>query len=137
MSLILVSLCGLISCVSHHKHLLVHLSCHSITKTKQGLSLPGGRHPAAPLSGGRGFSVKFFIENLRLGPWRTGTRQRGGRPLGRPGAKRPPPLHYIRVWLPPHPSFASLKIQKKRKEMRDGERRSGETLPDFQTGDCR
>ena len=36
MSLILVSLCGLISCVSQHKHLLVHLSCHSITKTKQG-----------------------------------------------------------------------------------------------------
>ena len=36
MSLILVSLCGLISCVSHHKHLLVHLSCHSITKTKLG-----------------------------------------------------------------------------------------------------
>src|SRR6185369_7973299 len=34
MSLILVSLCGLISCVSHHKHLLVHLSCHSISKTK-------------------------------------------------------------------------------------------------------
>jgi hypothetical protein len=29
-------LCGLISCVSQHKHLLVHLSCHSITKTKQG-----------------------------------------------------------------------------------------------------
>src|SRR6185436_1608928 len=36
MSLILVSLCGLISYVSRHKHLLVHLSCHSITKTKQG-----------------------------------------------------------------------------------------------------
>ena len=35
MLLILVSLCGLISCVSRHKHLLVHLSCHSITKTKQ------------------------------------------------------------------------------------------------------
>ena len=33
---ILVSLCGLISCVSQHKYLLVHLSCHSITKTKQG-----------------------------------------------------------------------------------------------------
>ena len=33
---ILVSLCGLISCVSQHKHLLVYLSCHSITKTKQG-----------------------------------------------------------------------------------------------------
>ena len=31
-----MSLCGLISCVSQHKHLLVHLSCHSITKTKQG-----------------------------------------------------------------------------------------------------
>jgi hypothetical protein len=29
-------LCGLISCVSQHKHLLVHLSCPSITKTKQG-----------------------------------------------------------------------------------------------------
>jgi hypothetical protein len=27
--------CGLISCVSHN-HILVHLSCHSITKTKQG-----------------------------------------------------------------------------------------------------
>ena len=39
MLLILVSLCGLISCVSQHKHLLVHLSCHSITKTKQGLSI--------------------------------------------------------------------------------------------------
>src|SRR6185312_2032024 len=38
MLLILVSLCGLNSCVSQHKHLLVHLSCHSITKTKQGLS---------------------------------------------------------------------------------------------------
>jgi hypothetical protein len=36
MLLILVSLCGLISCVSQHKHLLVHISCHSITKTKQG-----------------------------------------------------------------------------------------------------
>ena len=24
------------TCVSQHKHLLVHLSCHSITKTKQG-----------------------------------------------------------------------------------------------------
>ena len=36
MLLILVSLCGLISCVSQHKHLLVHLSCHSITKTKLG-----------------------------------------------------------------------------------------------------
>jgi hypothetical protein len=36
MLLILVSLCGLISYVSQHKHLLVHLSCHSITKTKQG-----------------------------------------------------------------------------------------------------
>ena len=36
MLLILMSLCGLISYVSQHKHLLVHLSCHSITKTKQG-----------------------------------------------------------------------------------------------------
>ena len=36
MLLILVSLCGLITCVSQHKHLLVHLSCQSITKTKQG-----------------------------------------------------------------------------------------------------
>ena len=36
MLLILVSLCGLITCVSQHKHLLVHISCHSITKTKQG-----------------------------------------------------------------------------------------------------
>src|SRR6185295_12708704 len=36
MLLILVSLCGLIFCVSQHKRLLVHLSCHSITKTKQG-----------------------------------------------------------------------------------------------------
>jgi hypothetical protein len=35
MLLILVSLRGLISCVSQHKHLLVYLSCHSITKTKQ------------------------------------------------------------------------------------------------------
>ena len=41
--LILVSLCGLISCVSQHKHLLVHLSCHSITKTKQG---PFSRPPS-------------------------------------------------------------------------------------------
>jgi len=36
MLLILVSLYGLITCVSQHKHLLVHLSCNSITKTKQG-----------------------------------------------------------------------------------------------------
>ena len=36
MLLILMSLCGLISYVSQHKHLLVHLSCHSIIKTKQG-----------------------------------------------------------------------------------------------------
>ena len=51
------------------------------------------------------------------------------------------PLHYIRVWLPPHPSFASLKIQKKKREGRErrgeGERRSGEALLDFQAGDCR
>ena len=36
MLLILVSLCGVISCVSQHKHLLVHLNYHSITKIKQG-----------------------------------------------------------------------------------------------------
>src|SRR6185312_13873937 len=61
MLLILVSLCGLIFCVSQHKHLLVHLSCHSITKTKQGPFTPeagssgdvdgGARtrpHPRAP-----------------------------------------------------------------------------------------
>ena len=52
MLLILVSLCGL-SCVSQHKHLLVHLSCHSITKTKQG---PFRRSPRgagrAPAVGG-------------------------------------------------------------------------------------
>ena len=31
-----MSLCGLITCVSQHEHLLVHLSCYSIIKTKQG-----------------------------------------------------------------------------------------------------
>ena len=31
--------CGLISCVSYIKHTLVHLGCHSITKTKLGLSV--------------------------------------------------------------------------------------------------
>ena len=55
MLLILVSLCGLISCVSQHKHLLVHLSCHSITKTKQEpfnlhppLNLLTRREPSSP-----------------------------------------------------------------------------------------
>ena len=55
MSLILVSLCGLISCVSQHKYLLVHLSCHSITKTKQGSFtryIVGGRK-YTPRRGGR------------------------------------------------------------------------------------
>ena len=50
MSLILVSLCGLISCVSHHKHLLVHLSCHSITKTKLGPFTPSLPRPPASSS---------------------------------------------------------------------------------------
>jgi len=84
-----------------------------------------GRHLAAPLSGGRGFSAKSFVENLHPDPWR----------IGRPAAGRPAPqavrlrgdrlpLHYIRVWLPPHSSFASLKIQKK--EKRGGRERRGE-----------
>ena len=34
--------------------------------------LPDGRHLAAALPGGRGFSAKTFAENLRPGPWRTG-----------------------------------------------------------------
>ena len=45
-----MSLCGLISCVSQHKHLLVHLSCHSITKTKQG---PFSLSPPRPQRGPR------------------------------------------------------------------------------------
>src|SRR6185437_15718404 len=48
MLLILVSLCGLISCVSQHKHLLVHLSCHSITKTKLGPFKCDDGDPATP-----------------------------------------------------------------------------------------
>ena len=35
MLLILMSLCGLITCISQRKHLLFRLSCHSITKIKQ------------------------------------------------------------------------------------------------------
>ena len=77
--------------------------------------------PAAPLPGGRGFSVKSFTENLRPGPWRTG-RPAAGRPAPQAARQRGGrlPLRYIRVWLPPHTSFASLKIQKKERE--EGER---------------
>ena len=62
-------------------------------------------------------------------------RQRGGghRPPARQQGGRLP-LRYIRVWLPPHPSFASLKIQKKRKR---GWRERGEALPDYRDDDCR
>ena len=83
--------------------------------------LPGGRHLAAPLPDGRGFSAKSFAENLRPDPWRTG-RPAAGRLAPQAARLRGDrlPLHCIRVWLPPHPSFASLKIQKKKKREEGG-----------------
>ena len=108
--------------------------------------LLGGRHLAAPLPGGRGFFVKTFAKNLRAGPWRTG-RPAAGRPAPRAaqqwgGGHRPPGIRatgsptLYKGWLVPHPSFASLKFQKPRKE-REGGRERGEALPDFRAGDCR
>ena len=98
--------------------------------------------PPAPLSGGRGLSAKKVDKKLRRGPWRTG-RPAAGRPAlaARLRGDRPP-KPYIRCWLPLTPSFASLKIQKKRKENEGGrgkvrERQSGEALSDFQAGDFR
>ena len=74
MLLILVSFCGLITCVSQHKHLLVHLSCHSITKTKQGPFTGGGRDggvgQCAPL--GKGWGGRCGLA--------------GGGRIGRPGS---------------------------------------------------
>ena len=70
-----------------------------------------GIYSAAPLPGGRGFAAKSFAENLRPDPWRTGCSA-AGRPAPQAARLRGDrlPLHYIRVWLPPHPSFASLKL---------------------------
>ena len=63
------------------------------------------------------FSAKLFVENLRPGPWRTG-RPAAGRPAPQVARQRGGrlPLRYIRVWLPPHLSFESLKIQKKERD---------------------
>jgi hypothetical protein len=44
--------CGLITYVSRYKHLLVHLSCHSITKTKQGPYMLNNPLPPPSLMGG-------------------------------------------------------------------------------------
>ena len=73
MLLILVSLCGLISCVSQHKHLLVHLSCHSITKTKQGLSIDNfqgslhrvaTRHALSMCKKEQGESIRSYVKRF-------------------------------------------------------------------------
>ena len=86
---------------------------------------------AARQRGGRVLSAKKVDKKLRRGPWRTGrpaagrpalqaTRQRSGVPWP-PACGAPGPQPYIRCWLSLTPSFASLKIQKKRKK-RDGGR---------------
>jgi len=78
--------------------------------------LPGSRDLTARQPGGRGLSTKKLDKKLRRGPWRTGRPAAGRRALAArlQGDRSPQP--YIRCWLPLTPSFASLKIQKKRKE---------------------
>ena len=96
----------------------------------------GGPSPGRPAAGRQGlfckkFRGKFAPGSLKDRPPGSGAagpqaaRQRGGghRPAARQQGGRLP-LRYIRVWLPPHPSFASLKIQKK--EKRGGVRERGE-----------
>ena len=88
---------------------------------------PGNRTAGAYLQ-------KKSTKNCAEVPGGPAARQLGGQPSrppgrgaagpGRPPVGRPPPP-YIRCWLPLTPSFASLKIQKKRKE-REGGRGGGE-----------
>ena len=110
----------------------IYFRFENLQKYTPAAPLPGSRDLAARQPGGRGLSAKKVDKKLRRGPWRTGPRQRGGRPSsppgrgaagpGRPPAGRLAPQLYIRCWLPLTPSFVSLKIQKKRKE-REGEER--------------
>ena len=98
MSLILVSLCGLILCVSQHKHLLVHLTCHSIIKTKQEpfTGAAGGGDEAWPLLEQRSTRC---VPQLRVGKEKSWRRVReggggapgvGGRELGGGGENLAP-----------------------------------------------
>ena len=93
-----------------------------------------GIYPGRPAAGRQG----NFCRKAPGGPV---ARQRGGRPPRPPGsgAAASPPNKGVAA---PTPSFASLKIQKKRKEREGGrggvrERQSGEALSDFQAGDFR
>ena len=113
-----------------------------------------GIYPGRPAAGPQGLFCKKFHEKFAPGPLEDRSPGIGAAgPPGRPAAGQLDlagrlrgdrlPLHYIRVWLPPQPSLASLKIQKKkekkggRERKGEGERRSGEALLDFQAGDCR
>ena len=93
------------------------------------------------------YSCKFVNRKyLHADPWGRSPGSGAAGPPGRPAAGRPALAArllddrlshpYIRVGWSPHPSFASLKFQKPRKE-REGERERGEALPDFRAGDCR
>ena len=99
-----------------------------------GIGPPGSRAAGAYLQ-------KKSTKNCAKVPGGPAARQRSGGPWP-PACGATGPQPYIRCWLPLTPSFASLKIQKKRKEREGGrggvrERQSGETLSDFQAGDCR
>ena len=73
--------------------------------------------PGRPAAGRQEFFCETFRKKFAPGSLRTG-RPAAGRPAPQAVQLRGDrlPLHYIRVWLPPHPSFASLKIQKKERE---------------------
>ena len=99
--------------------------------------------PGRPAAGRQGLFCKNFHGKFALKPLEDRSPDSGTAGPGRPAAGRSPPRPYIMVWLPLTPSFASLKIQKKKRKEREGgrggvrERQSGEGLSDFQAGDCR
>ena len=82
--------------------------------------------PGRPAAGWQRLICKKLNKKLRRGPWRTGRPTAGAagrRALAAPPRGDRPPQPYIRCWLPLTPSFASLKIQKKKKREGGRERR--------------
>ena len=113
--------------IFHFRFLQKYIFVFKIYRNIPGRPAVGRPGPGCPAAGRQGLFCKNFREEFALRPLEDRSPRSGA--AGPQAARQRGcrlPLHYLRVGCPPphHPSFASLKFQKKEKRGREGERRS-------------